>query len=225
MCPSHCSVQFLENRIPDASLWSESALDLALCVCVGAISPCGNRGSVAIQARTCWLTFVAVINSRADPEHFSHGDSHDGICEAKAGQVDLVHAILSLYAAVKAYSHDLHCHYSYIARNLRWGYFAGPGHILSRLYTSEFPRKVVKVEGRSRGARRFTWEVIRRSRAGRAIVLTTHSMEEADLLADRIAIMAAGRLVAQGTPLDLKARYGVGYTLTVVKQRAHESDR
>lgn len=74
-------------------------------------------------------------------------------------------------------------------------------------------------------ARRFTWEVIRRNRAGRAIVLTTHSMEEADLLADRIAIMAAGHLVAEGTPLDLKARYGVGYTLTVVKQRAPESDR
>lgn len=51
-------------------------------------------------------------------------------------------------------------------------------------------------------------------------------MEEADLLADRIAIMAAGRLVAQGTPLDLKARYGVGYTLTIVKhQRAPDSDR
>ena len=74
-------------------------------------------------------------------------------------------------------------------------------------------------------ARRSTWEVIRRNRAGRAIVLTTHSMEEADLLADRIAIMAAGRLVAEGTPLDLKARYGVGYTLTIVKQRAPESDR
>ncbi len=56
-------------------------------------------------------------------------------------------------------------------------------------------------------------------------MLTTHSMEEADLLADRIAIMAAGRLVAAGTPLDLKARYGVGYTLTIVKQRAPESDR
>ena len=64
---------------------------------------------------------------------------------------------------------------------------------------------------------RFTWDIIRRARPGRAIVLTTHSMEEADLLADDIAIMAAGRLVAQGSPLELKARYGVGYTLTLVK--------
>ena len=66
---------------------------------------------------------------------------------------------------------------------------------------------------------RFTWDVIRKNRAGRVIVLTTHSMEEADLLADRIAIMARGRVVAEGTSADLKSRYGVGYTLTMAKQR------
>lgn len=72
---------------------------------------------------------------------------------------------------------------------------------------------------------RFTWDVVRRNRAARAIVLTTHSMEEADLLADSIAIMAAGRVVAEGTPHDLKSRYGVGYTLSVVKQRPLDPDR
>jgi hypothetical protein len=50
-------------------------------------------------------------------------------------------------------------------------------------------------------------------------------MEEADLIADRIAIMACGRLVAEGTPLDLKSRYGVGYTLTVLKHRLQDTDR
>ncbi|KAK9842270.1 hypothetical protein WJX81_003820 [Elliptochloris bilobata] len=59
-------------------------------------------------------------------------------------------------------------------------------------------------------SRRFTWEVIRRQRPGRAVVLTTHSMEEADMLADRIAILAAGRLAAEGSGLDLKARFGAG---------------
>ena len=42
------------------------------------------------------------------------------------------------------------------------------------------------------------------------MVLTTHSMEEADILADRIAIMAEGQLAAVGTSLQLKAQYGVG---------------
>ena len=46
-------------------------------------------------------------------------------------------------------------------------------------------------------------------------MLTTHSMEEADILADRLAIMADGQLAAVGTSLDLKSRFGVGYTLTV----------
>ena len=56
----------------------------------------------------------------------------------------------------------------------------------------------------------FTWDLIKRHREDRAIVLTTHSMEEADMLCDRIAIMVQGRLAAVGTPLDLKTRFGVG---------------
>ncbi|KAK9828547.1 hypothetical protein WJX72_000707 [[Myrmecia] bisecta] len=69
-------------------------------------------------------------------------------------------------------------------------------------------------------SRRFTWNVIKRNRDKHAIVLTTHSMEEADLLCDRIAIMVDGRLATVGTALDLKSRFGVGYTLTIAKTRA-----
>ncbi len=84
----------------------------------------------------------------------------------------------------------------------------------------EFDRQV-----RSHAACRFTWDVIRRNREGRAIVLTTHSMEEADLLADHIVIMAHGRIAAEGTSLDLKSRFGVGYTLTLARQRVDDSSR
>jgi hypothetical protein len=45
--------------------------------------------------------------------------------------------------------------------------------------------------------------------------LTTHYLDEADLLADRVAIMSEGRLRAAGSPLFLKQRLGGGYTLTV----------
>ena len=65
-------------------------------------------------------------------------------------------------------------------------------------------------------SRRATWDAVRARRAASAVLLTTHSMEEADRLADDVVIMAAGRVAAAGTPLELKARYGVGYTLTVV---------
>eukprot|EP00892_Ulva_mutabilis_P002745 jgi/Ulvmu1/12471/UM009_0123.1 len=70
--------------------------------------------------------------------------------------------------------------------------------------------------GMDPAAKRFTWDVITRHKRRRAVVLTTHSMEEADALSDQIVILAQGRRAAQGSPFDLKERYGVGYTLTVV---------
>ena len=57
--------------------------------------------------------------------------------------------------------------------------------------------------------------MIERVKKGRCIVLTTHSMEEADVLADRIAVMADGQLVAIGAPLHLKAKFGAGLRLTM----------
>ena len=50
------------------------------------------------------------------------------------------------------------------------------------------------------------------------MLLSTHFMDEADMLGDRIAVMADGRLKAMGSGLFLKSRYGVGYTLVVVKE-------
>ena len=53
-------------------------------------------------------------------------------------------------------------------------------------------------------SRRFTWNVIRSHREGRVVVLTTHFMDEADLLGDRIAIMGDGKLRCCGSSLFLK---------------------
>lgn len=60
-------------------------------------------------------------------------------------------------------------------------------------------------------SRRYVWDIIQEAKVGRAIVLTTHSMEEADILGDRIAIMALGRLRCLGSSLRLKQRFGSGY--------------
>jgi ABC-2 type transport system ATP-binding protein len=56
-------------------------------------------------------------------------------------------------------------------------------------------------------ARRSLWEHIRRfvARDG-SVLLTTHHLEEADALADRIAVLHRGRIVAEGTPSEIKAR-------------------
>ena len=58
-------------------------------------------------------------------------------------------------------------------------------------------------------ARRALWAVLRGLRLeGAALVLTTHYLEEADALADRVVVLRAGRAVAEGTPMQLKARAG-----------------
>ena len=56
-------------------------------------------------------------------------------------------------------------------------------------------------------SRRQLWGVLERFRAdGGTVVLTTHDMEEAEVLCDRISFIAGGRIVAEGTPLELRRR-------------------
>ena len=56
-------------------------------------------------------------------------------------------------------------------------------------------------------SRRAFWTVIAEKAAeGRSVLLTTHYLEEADALADRIVLVSGGRIVAEGTPAEIKAR-------------------
>uniref|UniRef100_A0A4W5P9A0 ATP-binding cassette sub-family A member 2 n=1 Tax=Hucho hucho TaxID=62062 RepID=A0A4W5P9A0_9TELE len=69
-------------------------------------------------------------------------------------------------------------------------------------------------------ARRAIWDLILKYKQGRTILLSTHHMDEADLLGDRIAIISHGKLKCCGSPLFLKSTYGDGYKLTLVTQPA-----
>jgi len=79
--------------------------------------------------------------------------------------------------------------------------------------------------GMDLSARRGLWEMLRSYRTGRIIILTTHYMDEADILGDRIGIMTAGQLVCLGPSLFLKQRYGVGYNLTLVKKSKEDNSQ
>jgi ABC-2 type transport system ATP-binding protein len=63
-------------------------------------------------------------------------------------------------------------------------------------------------------SRRQLWELIERFRAGgRSILLTTHYMDEAERLCDRVAIVDHGRVIAQGSPRELIASLGAEHVL------------
>ncbi|ORX89818.1 P-loop containing nucleoside triphosphate hydrolase protein [Basidiobolus meristosporus CBS 931.73] len=72
-------------------------------------------------------------------------------------------------------------------------------------------------------SRNQIWQLIQDSKEGRVVILTSHSMEEADALGDRIAIMSKGKLQALGTSLFLKNRFGVGYHLNLTKKDRGDS--
>merc|ERR1719399_218906 len=63
--------------------------------------------------------------------------------------------------------------------------------------------------------RQELWRIVSALRPGRCVVLTTHSMEEADALCGRIGIMTQGGLRCIGSPLHLKNKFGSGYQLTL----------
>ena len=68
--------------------------------------------------------------------------------------------------------------------------------------------------------RKSVWDTIKAFKKNKCVVLTTHSMEEADALGDRIGIMSHGKMIAIGTSLELKSRYGAGYRVKLVCKTA-----
>lgn len=63
-------------------------------------------------------------------------------------------------------------------------------------------------------ARRLLWDTVARAReSGKAIIITSHSMEECEALCTRLAIMVQGQFKCLGSPQHLKSKFGSGYSL------------
>src|SRR6185295_7435658 len=69
--------------------------------------------------------------------------------------------------------------------------------------------------------RRLIWNIINEAKTGRTIILTTHSMEEAEVLCQKVSIMAQGTLRCIGPQLRLKEKYGRGFKLSFSGQAAN----
>lgn len=86
--------------------------------------------------------------------------------------------------------------------------------------------KVVYMDEPSSGldpaSRKNLWDVIKHAKRDRAIILTTHSMEEAEALCDRLGILVDGSLQCIGNAKELKARFGGFYVLTITSSSSEE---
>ncbi|NXJ15448.1 ABCA4 protein, partial [Odontophorus gujanensis] len=74
-------------------------------------------------------------------------------------------------------------------------------------------------------SRRSIWDLLLKYRSGRTIILSTHHMDEADILGDRIAIISQGKLFCSGSPVFLKNCFGSGFYLTLVRKMKNRTGK
>ena len=67
--------------------------------------------------------------------------------------------------------------------------------------------------------RRFIWKMIKEIKKKSSVILTTHSMSEAEFLSDRICVIKKGKMQCIGNSLELKNIYGDGYVLTFICEK------
>lgn len=67
--------------------------------------------------------------------------------------------------------------------------------------------------------RRNAWKFIQKLKEGRVVILTTHSMDEADVLSDRVSVIVDGTLKCIGSSLSLKNNFGDGYRISIITQK------
>ena len=111
---------------------------------------------------------------------------------------------------------DLRSHEKKLYRNLSGGLKQRVGVALSLVNDPEIVFLDEPTTGLDPKARREVWQVIANLRSkGKTVFLTTHYMEEAEHLADHIAIIHKGKIIAEGSLQDLINRYGENTTLYI----------
>ena len=78
--------------------------------------------------------------------------------------------------------------------------------------------------GMDPSTRRTLWKMLLEIKKTRTILLSTHFMDEADILGDRVCIMSDGKVRAAGTPSFLKQRWGCGYHVVCALEKPNASD-
>ena len=69
-------------------------------------------------------------------------------------------------------------------------------------------------------SRRHAWSLIQRLKEETAIIMSTHAMEEAEVLSDKLLILDNGNIVCVGTPIQLKNAFGDGYRISMITDKS-----
>lgn len=176
----------------------------------------------------------AFINSYEIPENLKEAQRNIGYCPQFDSTLDLLTAKehLYLYAAIKGIPQSIRARMvekHLVEMNLKQyenvpagTYSGGNKRKLSVAIAMIGNPPVVFLDEPSTGmdpeARRFMWNVISRisrERKQSSIILTTHSMEEAEALATKMGIMVNGNLKCIGTSQHIKNKFGGGYEIEV----------
>ena len=72
-------------------------------------------------------------------------------------------------------------------------------------------------------SRRHVWALIQKLKTEKVILMSTHAMEEAELLSDKIIILNYGDVKCVGTPLQLKNMLGNGYRISMICDKQNVS--
>ena len=68
-------------------------------------------------------------------------------------------------------------------------------------------------------SRRHVWTLIQRLKKHKSIIMTTHAMEEAEILSDKLLVLNEGEVKCVGSPLELKKMLGKGYRISMICQK------
>lgn len=98
---------------------------------------------------------------------------------------------------------------NYLAKNLSGGQKRKLSVAIAFIGNSKLIYLDEPTSGMDTSARRHIWDMLKNYKKDKIIVLTTHFMDEADYLGDRIAIMGEGKLICCGSSIFLKNKYGV----------------
>ncbi|KAJ1438951.1 P-loop containing nucleoside triphosphate hydrolase [Sesbania bispinosa] len=207
--------------------------------CFGMLGPNGAGKTsfismmIGLTKPTSGTAFVQGLDIRThmDEIYTSMGvcPQYDLLWESLTGREHLLFmAGLKILKAVEESLKSLNLFHGGVADKQAGKYSGGMKRRLSVAIALIGDPRVVYMDEPSTGldpaSRKSLWNVIKLAKRDRAIILTTHSMEEAEALCDRLGIFVNGSLQCVGNPKELKARYGGTYVLTMTTSSDHEKD-